>query len=89
MHDILNRYYNLLFLIVVVFYNLFPKKIRPIALLIFSWLFFALLSKYLLIFLLLTITTIYISAIIISKIDNKKKEVLKETNEEDKIEIKT
>lgn len=88
MHDILNRYYNLLFLIVVVFYNLFPKKIRPIALLIFSWLFFALLSKYLLIFLLLTITTIYISAIIISKIDNKKKEVLKETNEEDKKEIK-
>ena len=47
MHDILNRYYNLLFLIVVVFYNLFPKKVRPIALLIFSWLFFALLSKYL------------------------------------------
>ena len=88
MHDILNRYYNLLFLIVVVFYNLFPKKIRPIALLIFSWLFFALLSKYLLIFLLLTITTIYISAIIISKIDNKKKEVLKETKEEDKKEIK-
>lgn len=88
MHDILNRYYNLLFLIVVVFYNLFPKKIRPIALLIFSWLFFALLSKYLLIFLLLTITTIYISAIIISKIENKKKEILKETKEEDKKEIK-
>ena len=72
MHDILNRYYNLLFLVVIVFYNLFPKKIRPIALLIFSWLFFALLSKWLLIFLLLTITSIYISSLIISNIEKKK-----------------
>ena len=88
MHDLLNRYYNLLFLIVIIFYNLFPKKIRPFYLLIFSWLFFALMSKWLIVFLLLTITSIYISTIIMSRIEKEKKETLKEIKEEDKKIIK-
>lgn len=33
MYDFLNRYYNLAFLIAIIFYNLFPKKIRPFYLL--------------------------------------------------------
>ena len=88
MYDFLNRYYNLVFLIAIVFYNLFPKKIRPFYLLFFSWLFFALMSKWLIIFLLLTTISIYISALAISKLENKKKDLVKEAMEDDKKIIK-
>lgn len=88
MQDFLMRNYNYMFLIVIIFYNIFPKKIRPIALLLFSWLFFWLISKSLIIFLLLTIISIYFSSIFMSKIEERKKEVLKETKEEDKKLIK-
>ena len=88
MYDFLNRYYNLVFLIAIVFYNFFPKKIKPFYLLFFSWLFFALMSKWLIIFLLLTTISIYISALAISKLENKKKDLVKEAMEDDKKIIK-
>ena len=88
MYDFLNRYYNLAFLIVIIFYNLFPKKIRPFYLLFFSWLFFALMSKWLIVFLLLTTISIYASSLIISKLENKKKDLVKEAMEDDKKIIK-
>lgn len=88
MYDFLNRYYNLAFLIAIIFYNLFPKKIRPFYLLFFSWLFFALMSKWLIIFLLLTTISIYASALVISKLENKKKDLVKEAMEDDKKIIK-
>ena len=88
MQEFLMRNYNYMFLIVIIFYNIFPKKIRPIALLLFSWLFFWLISKSLIIFLLLTIISVYFSSIFMSKIEERKKEVLKETKEEDKKLIK-
>lgn len=88
MYDFLNRYYNLAFLIAIIFYNLFPKKIRPFYLLFFSWLFFALMSKWLIIFLLLTTISIYASALVISKLENKKKDLVKEAIDDDKKIIK-
>ena len=88
MYDFLNRYYNLAFLIAIIFYNLFPKKIRPFYLLFFSWLFFALMSKWLIVFLLLTTISIYASALVISKMENKKKDLVKEAMEDDKKIIK-
>lgn len=88
MNDVLNRYYNIIFLVVIIFYNIIPKKIRPIYLLGASLLMFYLMSKSLIIFLLISIISVYISGIWLEKIDIKKKEELKNCNEENKKSIK-
>lgn len=88
MQEFLSRNYNYVFLLCIIFYNFFPKKIRPLVLLISSLLMFGLMSKWLIIFLLLTITSIYFSTIKMSKLEVKKKEVLSEASEEDKRSIK-
>ena len=71
MNEIFNKYYNLIFLLVVSFNNLIPKKIRSIFYLIISLLFFYIMSGKLIIYLLITITSIYISALLINKVEEK------------------
>ena len=88
MHSMLSKYYNYFFLIVIVFYNLFPKKARPYFLLVSSLIFFYLLSGWKVLFIALTMISIYISTIIMSKIDVKKKTALEEAKEDDKKLIK-
>lgn len=77
MIDIFNKYYNLIFLIVVFVNNFIPKKIRALFYLIISLLFFYLMSGKLIIYLLTTIISIYFSALIIENLksnsDNKNK----------------
>ena len=88
MHSVLSKYYNYFFLIVIVFYNLFPKKIRPYVLLLSSLLFFYLLSGWRVLFILITIITIYLSTLWMKKIDDKKNIELNSCNVDDKKSIK-
>lgn len=81
--------YAFLFLpIVIIIYNIMPKKIRPAVLLLASFLFFFMISKFLIIFLLLSIVSIYIGARKMGSLDKKKNELLEKASKEDKKEIK-
>lgn len=84
-----SRSCNYFFLLTTVFYNLFPKKIRPFVLLFISLIFFYLISFKLIICLLLTIISIYISALLISKINKKKELILENIAVEEKKEVKS
>ena len=87
MSAVFSKYYNYLFLISIIFYNLFPKKLRPIYLLLFSLLFFYLISSNLVICIITTVVLIYLFALLLDKIENEKNEALKKDNV-DKKEIK-
>ena len=82
------KFYNFFFLIITFFYNLFPKKARPILLLLVSLVFFYLMSSKLIIFLFSTITSIYLSTILMGKLDEKKNELLDGKSSEEKKQIK-
>ena len=81
--------YSFLFLpILIVIYNILPKKVRPYLLLISSLGFFAFISKALIIFLILSIISIYLVARYLTKIDKKRDQVLESAEKEQKKEIK-
>lgn len=81
--------YVFLFLpVVIIIYNIMPKKIRPLILLIASFIFFFMISSKLIIFLILSIISIYLSGIIMEKINNKRDLILENANKEDKKGIK-
>ena len=82
------KFYNFFFLIITFFYNLFPKKARPILLLLVSLVFFYLMSSKLIICLFSTITSIYLSTILMGKLDEKKNELLDGKSSEEKKQIK-
>ncbi len=86
MHSVLSKYYNYFFLIVILFYNLFPKKVRPYVLLLSSLLFFYLLSGWRVLFILITIITIYLSTLKMKMIDDAKNNELSNCNSDDKKE---
>ena len=82
--------YGLIFLalpILVILYNILPKKIRPILLLLFSFGFFFFVSSWLIVFLLLSIISIYCVTNYLSKLD-KKRDALIEKDPDNKKEIK-
>ncbi len=83
-----SKFYNFFFLIVVIFYNFFPKKIRPILLLLESLLFFYLMSSKLIVCLLLTIVSIYLSALGMDQINDKKNNLLVNAEKNEKKKIK-
>ena len=87
MSAVFSKYYNYLFLISIIFYNLFPKKLRPIYLLLFSLLFFYIISSNLVVCLISTVILVYLFALWLDKIENEKNEALKKENI-DKKEIK-
>lgn len=81
--------YLFLFLpIVVVIYNILPKKIRPAVLLIASYVFFCLISKTLILYLLLSSLSIYGSGLLMRKIDNKRNKEIEKLNREERKLIK-
>ncbi len=88
MNDVLNRYYNIIFLVIIIFYNLVPKKVRPIYLLLSSLFMFFIMSKWLIVFLLISIISVYFSAIFMDNLDARKKEKLKDASDDDKKVIK-
>ncbi len=70
--------YAFLFLpIVIIIYNIMPKKIKPVILLIASFVFFFMISKFLIVFLILSILSVYIGALFMKRIDKKKDALLK------------
>lgn len=81
--------YAFLFLpVTVIIYNLIPKKYRHFVLLIASFIFFTMISKALVIFLVFSIVTIYFGGLGLSKLNNKQEEVLAVTEKEDKKIVK-
>ncbi len=85
---ILSKFYNYFFLLITFFYNLFPKKTRPILLLLVSLVFFYLMSYKLIICLIITIVSIYLGTLLIDKIEEKKNKLLEEKTSEEKKKIK-
>ena len=64
--------------ILLLIYNLVPKKFRPIILLVFSFGLFIFISKWLVVFLILSILTIYFVANYLDKLNKKRNELIKE-----------
>lgn len=86
-------YFNLAFAflivpIVVVLYNIVPKKVRPFILLGASCIFYYLSSANLIIFLLMSIVSIYLTGLKMSNIDEELAKKLDETAKEDKKVLK-
>lgn len=73
--DIFNKYYIFIFIIVIFLNNLIPKKIRGLFLLVISLLFTYFMSFKLIIYMIITILSIYLSALIIDNINDKKNSV--------------
>lgn len=73
--------------ILIFIYNLLPKKARPIILLLFSFGFFIFISKWLVVFLVLSILTIYFTSNYLDKL-NKKRNILVQEKPDNKKEIK-
>ena len=88
MLGIFSKFYNFFFLAISIFNNLFPKKVRPIFLLIISLIFFYFMSFKLIICLFLTIISIYVSALLIDKTEKEKKAILNEVDQSEKKQIK-
>ncbi len=81
--------YILVFLpLVIIIYNILPKKVKPLVLLFSSYLFFFLYSKWLLIFIFLSSLSIYIAGIYIKKIEKEKNEKIKDLDINNKKIIK-
>ena len=81
--------YNFCFLPVIAFiYNIFPKKMRHLFLLFISFLFFAFISKGLIIYLILSIVSVYLAGIILQKLEEEKKIKLKQIEKEEKKALK-
>ena len=84
-----NVYFAFLFVpILIIIYNLIPKKVRPFLLLLASFGFFFVVSSWRIIFLILSILSIYLIGIWMDKIDNKKELLLESADSDSKKEIK-
>ena len=72
-----NVYFAFLFIpVLIIIYNLMPKKVRPFILLLASFGFFFVISKIRIIFLIASILSIYAIGIWMDKIDKKKNVLL-------------
>ena len=86
-------YFSILYLLaflplVIIIYNILPRKIRPIILLIASFIFYFIYSKWLVIYLLLSILSIYLAGLLMKYVNDKRDKALNEEIE-DKKKIKT
>ena len=81
--------YILIVVALVFVYNLTPKKIKPLVLLAASFVFFAYISRELIVFLCLSILSVYIGGRVINRIDTKKEKLVQELKDkEEKKKIK-
>ena len=69
--------------IVCILYYIFPKKAKWVVLLIASYIYYFLASNKLIVFLLFTTISIYLTALLLGKIDNKAKDKCKEIEEKE------
>lgn len=81
MENILTTYYNYFFLLIILFYNFFPKFIRRLILLFSGFILFYLLSGKLISFLVVSIISIYLSALLIDNLFNEEERKLANTQE--------
>ena len=86
-------YFSILYLLaflplVIIIYNILPRKIRPIILLIASFIFYFIYSKWLVIYLLLSILSIYLAGLLMKHVNDRRDKALNEEIE-DKKKIKT
>ena len=86
-------YFNIIYIfaflpVVIILYNIIPKKLRPVLLLIASYLFFFDISGKLIIFLILSSLSIYFSALLMKKIDKVKEEKITDLESEEKRVVK-
>ncbi len=86
-------YFNVLYAfvalpILVALYNIVPKKIRPILLLLASYAFFFSYSKFLIVFVMLSSLSIYLAGRKMSSLESKKKEKLEGLEKEEKKAVK-
>ncbi len=72
----------------VLLYNILPKKCRKIALLLFSYIFYWLISRKLIIYIMFSTLTIYLYSVIIKKIQSKRDLELVQCDKEKKKIIK-
>ena len=85
----LNPVFAFLFLPILIFiYNVLPKKARPFLLLIASLGFFFFVSEFLVVFLLLSIISVYLLTRKFSRIDERRNRALDKVEKEDKKLIK-
>ncbi len=84
-----NRIYLFLFLpLVVLIYNLTPKRFRPVILIIASFICFFMMSNKLIVFLILSILSIYLSGRLMNKVDDKTEKALKKCKKTEKKVVK-
>lgn len=84
-----NVYFAFLFIpILIIIYNLIPKKVRPFLLLLASFGFFFVVSSWRIIFLIISILSIYFMGIWMNKIDKEKESLLENVDSDSKKEIK-
>ncbi len=86
-------YFNRVYLYMIIpalvlVYNLMPKKLKPIVLLLASFIFFWLFSQKLLIFLIISIISIFLAGLFMNKLEEEKEKELKKAKKELKKEIK-
>lgn len=83
-------YFNLTYVflylpLVIILYNLTPKRLRFIVLLLANITFFMILSKHLIIYLILSIFSVYLCGLELSRIDSYKEKALESATEDKKV----
>ncbi len=69
--------------LVIIIYNILPKKVRPIVLLIASYIFFYIISNKLIVFVILSSLSIYIAGLIMKEIDKDRDKLLEKVQEKE------
>ena len=87
MFEVFSKYYNYFFLLIIPIYNLFSYKLRPLILLIISFLFYYLINSNLTICLIITIISVYLASSYLDKLSDEEMLTLEE-NKENKKDIK-
>ena len=87
MFEVFSKYYNYFFLLIIPIYNLFSSKLRPLILLIISFLFYYLINSNLTICLIITIISVYLASSYLDKLSDEEMLALEE-NKENKKDIK-
>ena len=84
-----NVYFAFLFIpALIIIYNLMPKKVRPFILLLASFGFFFVVSKVRIVFIILSILSIYFIGLWMDKIDDKRDKELENADADSKKVIK-
>ena len=89
----MNSYFHLKYIfiflpVLIIIYNFIPKKIKPLVLLIASYIFFYIISGKLIIFIILSSLSIYLAGLLMDKKNKERDRKLSETAKEYKKDVK-